>query len=381
MVRLFIIFAVSALSSMAWANPRSWSPAKDCRANIRAVTCRVAPTPLEKEKDPRIIRPCLGGEAPFVSELQKVHDDLPPKLRKMFCYLRKIYIEEDFYASAYASRFAETFRDENNVQRVRLNGNVLGLSRTKAFDRNYSLSEWLNRKEQTLFGLKMDDPLSPEIPQLDYQFIGVKARPLLIDLVVHEFGHLLDLAQNIVTQQSPVDEYCMEDDAVDKPECRPRLTGLWASIGWSPDGTIRPEDRYFGDYQPCYYDCAAEKLLHVSQAVSMYRAFLAKSSFVSTYASVDASEDFAETFLFYISGNYFSPANSDTKYFYSSIRFPGESEGTNLNSIKAQGRVNAKLNFMTMFDAIKWKYEPESSASVELRDYIKQPRLNLRACH
>jgi hypothetical protein len=369
MGRLIVIFTILVLSSFAGATPRSWSPAKDCRANIRAVTCRVAPLSEGQENDPRTLRRCLGGETPFVIELQKVHDELPPKLRKMFCHLRKIYIEEEFYASAYASRFTEVFRDKNNVERVRLNGNVLGLSRQKVFQSDYSLSEWLNRKEQTLFGLKMDDPLSNEIPQLDYQYIGTKANPLLIDIVIHEFGHLLDWAQRVVKYQIPNSEKCMEDDT-ESAECKPRLTGLWASIGWSPDGTIRPEDRYFGDYVPCYYDCPAEQKLHVSQAVPMYQAFIAKGSFVSVYASVDAAEDFAETFLFYISG------------FFPSIRFPGESDGTSLYSFNLQDRVNAKLNFMALFDAAKWKYEHGNPGSATLEEYMKRrPHLNRRACH
>jgi hypothetical protein len=378
---LAFVFAIYGLSSSTWANPRSWSPATDCRANIRAVTCRVAPQSKNQENDPRILRPCLGDEASFITELQKVHDELPPKLRKMFCHLRKIYIEEEFYATAYASRFIETYRDEKSLERVRLKGNILGLSRQKVFESKHTLSEWLNRKEQTLFGMKMEDPLSPEIPQLDYQYIGVKANPLLIDVVIHEFGHLLDSAHRFVKYETPFDDKCLDDDN-NSPECKPRLTGLWASIGWSPDGTIRPEDRYFGDYAPCYYDCPAEKQLHVSQAVPLYRAFIAKSSFVSVYASVDAAEDFAETFLFYISGNYLSPANSDAKYFISSVRFPGQSEGTNLSSIKAHGRVSAKLNFMAMFDATKWKYESRSSWSATLDEYMKRrPHLNRRACH
>jgi hypothetical protein len=349
---LFTVLALTSLRAFAWTVPQ------DCRANIRAAVCRVAPLTKEQENNPAFERPCLGGEGTYAAELEKVHDELPPKLQKMFCHLRRIYVEEDFYATGYASRFAEVFRDGEGKERVRFNGNVLGLSRQKVFETRYGLSEWINRKEQTLFGRKMEEPLLPAvIPQLEMDYAGVKARPMLIDVVVHEFGHMLDSAQRF-------NSYEISGDL----EAAPRLSGLWASVSWNPDGSIRAEDRYFGDRRPCYYGCEGDKLWPLEKAAEIYREFIRAASFVSIYASVDTHEDFAESFLYYISENYLSPKGDDAKYFYSAVKFPNE-DPLNLNG-RDRGRIRAKMNFMAMFDAMPWKYEPEPF-SISLEEYTK----------
>lgn len=368
----FSILAVLSIAMSPALAVQPWQPAQDCRANIRAVTCRVAGGDDARQRDPRIARPCLGGEEIYVLELTKVYDELPPKLRKAFCSLRKIYIEEEFSATGYSAIFPEVIRNPEGKDMVQFFGNVLGLSKHKIFTSKYSLSEWTNRKEQTIFGRKMEDPLLPAIPQFDISYVGVKANPLLIEVVVHEFGHMLEAAQNFITFEPSLEEKC-EDPANDaRPECLPKIGGLWSSISWLPDGNIRPEDRYFGTTAPCFYDCEEKHKLKPEMAVAFYRALIAANSFVSAYASSDPFEDFAESFSRYIAETYFFPENDGEKYFFTSVKFPDDQDPINLNSMKNRGRIHAKMNFMTMFDAMPWKYLKDRF-TINLEQYMNPP--------
>ncbi len=340
--------------------PPRWKPAKDCRANIQAVLCRVTPQSKEQAADPRVGRKCLGGEAAFVSDIEKVHDNLPAKLQKMFCHLRRIYIEEELEGTAYATQFPEVYRDSSGRDRVRLDGHILALSRRKVFEAKYSLTDWLNRKEQTAFGRRMEDDPSPLVPAFEMNFSGVTADPLLLYVIVHEFGHLLDFAFGHTTLRCGGNE----------PVCKPELAGLWPSLSWLPDEKIRPEDRYFGEFRPCYYGCEAEKTLPVENAAGVYRNFVEQKNFVSLYASVNAWEDFAESFLFYVGNTYFSPPTNSRKYFFAAIHLPGD-DVINLNSRVDSGRILAKMKFMSMLDAMPWQYQPELAPTYSLEEYMR----------
>lgn len=373
MTRLsLLLLTLNLYAGVAFAAPTTvaWRPAEDCRANIRAVLCRVNAQTEAQRKDPRITRECLGGEESFLPELLQVHDELPPKIQKMFCYLRCIYLEDNYAGTAYATAFQEIFQDGNGKEHVRTNGNVLALSIAKLLAGKVELRDWLNHKEQTMFGLKMTDPLSPLVPTLDADFAGVKAKPVLLYVILHEFAHLLDFSNNVNSM------YC---DA-SEPDCKSELSGLWPSISWLPNETIRPEDRYFGDFRPCYYDCDAGKLASLAQAKEIYRAFVNKKSFVSLYASVTAWEDFAESFVFYVGNKYFSPAGEENKFFYAAVTFPGD-EVINLNSRTGEGRIRAKMQFMEMFDVLPWQYQADPSVSIPLEQYLRTRKLNPSSAH
>lgn len=360
------------LGGTASAQQTGWQPATDCRANIRSVTCRVNPLTEAEAKDPRNEPVCLGGEAEYSAELELVYDELPAKLQKMFCHLRKIYIEEEFYATAYANEFREVFKDEEGKEMVRFNGNILGLNRKKIFDSKYSLQEWIDRKAQVIFGRKTEDPLLPEMPSFRFDFVGLKSNRLLMYVVIHEFGHLLDFANEVVSLRFDSFADCAQTMNANSPECNLQYAGLWSSTSWLPDGSIRPEDRYYADFRPCFYNCSPDQALDPKHAVDFYRSFAAKRSFVSTYASVNPMEDFAETFTTYMARTYLTDLESNQqKYLLATVNLPGE-EPIFINWL--EGRLWAKDNFMSMFDNIPWKYQRESEYSYPLELDLDSPQ-------
>ncbi len=359
MIAIALLVLLLPLTSYA-APTETWSPATDCRANIRKATCRVASQPDAQRGDPRFNRACLGGEATYAAELLKVHDELPPKLQKMFCHLRKIYIEEDMPVAMRSGRYPQIFVDKKGQEMVGMNGNSLSLSRKMIFESQGTLTQWLSRRDQSVFAATAGAPISPGLPQMDIKFTGSKANPVVLYSVLHEFGKLFETSHRLNPFR------CAED----AEGCKRIFKSLWNSVSWTTDGKILPEQSYAGGFIPCYEDCSADKLGRIEDAASVYKTFLEKNSFVSLLASSNSSEDFAETFFFYMAGKYLSSSEDpDQKYFSASLEINDD-----MVSMRKRVRLGAlamKMEYMAMFDNMTWAYEPSNSAITPLNEYIE----------
>ena len=229
---------------------------------------------------------------------------------------------------------------------VRSNGFQIHLNRQKVFNRDLTLTDWHMQKERRLFA---KGPLPKDFPRFDVTFTGSKAHPVLLSTLVHELGHVVDSLMDV----APNDE---------------RWTGLWASMSWQVDGAIRTEDRYMGARKPCYYNCAKVAKIPLKYGPRIYRELIRKGSFISTYASVNPKEDFAETFAYQVLSQLADGTDIQFKY---ALVFPN---GTNNHWFGAASRVQAKLEYIQRLFAMPWPEHvmEEAWQSVSLQEYLRQ---------
>ncbi|MGE4131284.1 MAG: hypothetical protein AB7F86_06575 [Bdellovibrionales bacterium] len=335
------------LSGYVWAGSAvAWQPATDCRANIKVATCRVNPFVNDKEED-HDQRPCLGGEEKYVQQIENAYDLMPKKVQQVFCGLRRIYIEESFYATGYASYISELKTDSSGREVWQANGLVIGLNKARVFENGWTLSEWYTRKEMTLFGLQMTDPIPPGFPnfQVSIQFLTSRlGNPLLYSTLVHEVGHLVDMMLDIV-KRDPTG--CLNSQGSFKSGCKPDYSGIWTSLSWSPQGKVLPEYQTPHLEAPCYYNCTKQNR-PLASAKDFYFEIADKGQFVSPYAAVNPREDFADTFhnFFLEDGRY-----RQNDLYYLMVSDPGQGESI---SFRLRGKGLYKFEFLGYIAETPW---------------------------
>ncbi|NUN07421.1 MAG: hypothetical protein HUU57_16880 [Bdellovibrio sp.] len=265
--------------------PEEWVHPTDCRAHIAQIICEVKPqegwgNPLE--------RTCLGGEQKYQKSFEDIYDALDPINQKMFCSLRRIFIEQEFYATGYAS----LLRFMKDGQVTALPGAIMGV-RKSVLEANPSLPQWASWKEQLNFVAIPEEFTTP----LPYpRFDGQKPPSLLLDIVVHEFGHMLDFANSINEELFGVKD-CMQQDIKSEEDyfekCKPYAKpGSWTDISWIDGRTAKPEKDFLGRSKLCFYNCVNRMDLQ-TEMVPFYQG-LAQSDFVTSYAASNYMDDFAE---------------------------------------------------------------------------------------
>ncbi|MGQ0507723.1 MAG: hypothetical protein ACT4TC_20670 [Myxococcaceae bacterium] len=142
-------------------------------------------------------------------------------------------------------------------------------------------AEFVAWKEQLSFGGSQQPSLPLDgLPRYNGQMLQGSPGPLYA-VVVHELGNVM--------------------------ERRLELGPQWSALSWSPVSTPwAPEPTAENDFphraEACFYFCQGAFL---SSAVAKdYYAGLFNTGFVSGYAALDASEDFAETFVYYVLDNF-----------------------------------------------------------------------------
>jgi hypothetical protein len=348
-----IIFVLTGVfSSTAFAYQPAWQPATDCRANIAAVTCHVSPMSDIDMKDGGVNRPCKGDEQMYVEQIQRAYDEIPAKVQQAFCHMRKIFIEEQFYATAYTSLYTE-FYEENGKKYAIANGFVMGMNVQNLFALPYDMTEWMNRKEQTIFGRRMDEPLLiGQVPQFTYVYSGFQSDFKLVDVMTHEIGHMMDMAN----QLNQIDYmYCMDQTGKWKSGCQPPVQGAWAMISWKSDGSYRAEDSAFGGKPPCYYGCDAKDLLDLAQAVPLYQSWIDSNAWISPYAANNVMDDLAESFTFY---SYQDDVKAGRRNVDLTLTFP-DGKTDSMMELAKRGHLQAKFDYMRLFYNMEWKYDFE----------------------
>jgi hypothetical protein len=259
--------------------------------------------------DNLVDRESIGGEEYYVSLLQEVYEASTPLMKKIFCRLTRIYIESDMKFGAYA----QLYRDKP--------GATLGI-RKADIDLNSNLGIGLSRKEQLCFGRDDIDSVDESLPH----FIS-RDKPqinnYLFYVVSHEFGHLIDWKNEISLND-----------------------GEWQSLSWeSEDRPLGPAD-FEGRNKFKFYD-ADDSILAKINYSKIYEN-LYNSSFVSAYSSMDADEDFAET---YAHINVFNNLETELKFIDPKSKMEFE-VSSRINSNKLEKKVKFVQNIIERKDLI-----------------------------
>ncbi len=258
------------------------APETDCRDNIRKVICLV--DPVEKGQDSKS-RKCLEGGQEYAIYFERLYDNYPPVLQKMFCSLKYLFIEKKFFGTAYAGMLE---RKDGKYQ-----GAMMGI-RKSVLDENLNLTTWASWKEQLSFGGIADAyKVLPGLPRIQTKSAGL-ANDFLYFVVTHEFGHIFDFANDInKTQNCP--EPKSEDEEM--PECR-LAENTWGDIGWQTTRLPHPINEFPKRKSLCFYGCEG-KPMSKGDIPEVYQA-LHQTDFISTYAATNPWDDFSDSLAYYL---------------------------------------------------------------------------------
>ncbi len=265
----------------------------DCRAQIARAMCLVDTDQVALAKnelpDNSLPRVCLPGGAVYASAFEAVHDRLPAALQQMFCSIKKIYIEKDLYASAYAETDAAL---DSNLE-MRSNGAYLGV-RLAAMGDQLSYGEWATWKEQLSFG-GSTLPGEPDATLPIVRSVSpAGVNDLLYAHIVHEFAHLLDTANHLNPYRD-----CSE-------ELGGRLctfqSEAWAQLSWANSRQPLAAFDFSGRERFCFYACEGSTLSN--ESLDAVYAELDQGNFINSYAATNFREDFASTFEIFMMIHY-----------------------------------------------------------------------------
>lgn len=244
-----------------WARPEGRAQSDeavdetDCRAQIPKVVCHV-----EGNQGSNFDRPCLTDSDKYFPAFERLYDRFPAPLQKMFCHMEKIFVEKDLDSTAYAMRGSA----------------VIGI-RASIIDEKLSLTDWSTWKEQLSFGGSLTSyKTRDDLPTYEGEQTEGEDN-FLYSVIAHEFGHLLDFANN-----------------VNGFSVRP---GSWTALSWQSISTPKKGNDYLHRSGMCFYSCS--RALPRTAVPELYES-LHKTNFLNTYTARNAYEDFADTFSFYL---------------------------------------------------------------------------------
>jgi hypothetical protein len=282
MLRIAAFGLLLATASAAFAqNP---TPFADCRSQIAQVICLVDPVDSQVPGQDFFNRPCLPESKNYQSFFEAHFDRSDVVLQKMYCHLQKIFVEKISFGTAYAA----VMPDANG----KIIGGILGI-RQEVLDNPLEFPSFLSWKEEISFGgsIKSTDPL---LNLIHYQSNPMSHSFTIDFLLAHEFGHLFDFANHVVQVSD-----CEWDDKTDSQvgTCTV-VPNTWGALSWSHAQKALPEQDYFLRDKTCFYSCNGT-FLSPADTVTIFNGLMT-SNFVSTYAASNMSDDWAESFAYYI---------------------------------------------------------------------------------
>ncbi len=254
-----------------------------CREHIRETLCLVDPTDNPDLSAPR---ECLAGGQDYAPLFERLYDQYPPTLQKVFCSLTQIYIEKEFYGTAYAGLLEDANRQP-------IGGAVVGI-RKSVLDENLSLSQWASWKEQLSFGgISSSYTTLPGLPQVHSESPQA-TNDFLFFVIAHEFAHVLDFANNV----NRVTEECVGEGDDEDCNLHPESFGAFS---WESELRALPENEFTQRKNLCFYWCMEENISFFPHAEmpALYER-LDTGNFISLYAMTQAWDDFAESVAFYL---------------------------------------------------------------------------------
>jgi hypothetical protein len=242
---------------------------KECKPKLADIICVVDPVDFNNPFATLYNRPCLSGGEKYIPIFKKHFEQSPKMIRKMYCSLEKIWIENSLPTTAHAAAITD-----NSNEMV---AGAIGINRS-FLESHLTIDKWMSLKDETSFGGSHDYASSGTglITYSTHQ--KGKKDSAIFYAINHEFGHLFDYANKL-------NRYA-EDG---KPE-----KGSWGEISWLDMKTPRPEDQLQLPAELCFYLCQNE-FLNPSEAKQLFNSLL-KTGFQSTYATVNPKEDWAEAF-------------------------------------------------------------------------------------
>lgn len=259
-------------------------PTENCREYIAKVICLVNPVEGDVDVEPEQ-RECLPGGEAYAIHFERLYDNYPPLLQQMFCSLRYLFIEKQFFGTAYAG----TLHDKDG----NADGAIMGI-RQSVLDQNLNLTQWATWKEQLSFGGITDSyAWTPGL-----QTIATASLPIVNDflyfVVTHEFGHIFDFANDL----NRTTEECESiGDPADDKECV-LAAGTWGSISWATDTRPKAQNEFVNRSGLCFYGCDNG---HLQQSdIPQVYADMAKTDFISLYTTQQPWDDFADSLAYFV---------------------------------------------------------------------------------
>ncbi len=253
---------------------------KDCRAHIKKAVCLVSSNPNEMDCNDR---KCLPGSENYAIHFERLYDAYPEALKKMFCHLDNIFIENNFFGTAYAGSASDP---SGKITRV-----CIGI-RKSVIDANLNLEQWASWKEQLSFGGEKESySLTPGLPYIQSK-TEKPVNDFLYFVIAHEFGHQFDFANQLNEYKDPK---CIENE---KAECE-LVPGSYGSLSWLTDKTVKPEFEFPHRKDLCFYDCKGKKIPSAGQG-PLYEALHTRTPFLSTYSVTEPWDDFADSVAYIV---------------------------------------------------------------------------------
>jgi hypothetical protein len=247
-----------------------------CAEHIKAIVCLVD-SPSKEGDRYKDGRTCLVESSNYVTPILKAYEHYPGFVQTAICDLKKIYIERSFFGPAWSA-----LAKEND-----LHSGLIGL-RQKELDSDLPISTYTTWFEQQSFGAKDNFEVDPKLPRVKVLTNQNPEPRGVAYMLLHEVGHIFDY------QQKFNDETCLKD-------CKPDQKS-WTAISWNSIETPKP----FADFpirkSICINNCQG-KFLKRSDSNKIYNDIY-NHGFISQLATLNAMEDFAESFAVYVSSKY-----------------------------------------------------------------------------
>jgi len=273
-----VIFVCCLILSSA-GFPGSLYEVKKCHQKIRDIICLVNP-PLDEKNRYKDGRTCLSGGDQYQQAIIDAYDAFPGFAQKVICSLKKIYIENNFYGSAWSA-----LADDNDPD-----SGLIGI-RKKDLDAHLGLQDYNSWFEQQSFGGSDDFKISPTLPVVKVYPKSKKDAGFLTYTLLHEVGHILDFQHHfnrVMCRMDGTDCYAMPDG--------------WTVLGWMDLNSANAASDFPGRKQICLNACHG-KFLSVTNMDRFYDT-LFKHGYISQLAALDSMEDWAEVFAIYVNAKY-----------------------------------------------------------------------------
>jgi hypothetical protein len=277
MIFLFLFSLVAFAQEPTWVSPdfsvveapAGWRPAASpaslhlvtedraqCEARLREALCVNDETMETLARKWNRVK-CDPDSASYLPVAMEIYDEMPERVRPLYCSLEKVFLSDNLWSIAFASAIKKGDR---------MIGAFVG-ARKSSFTGDVTASALLTWKEQLIYGGSQDflhnDPASV---QLNY---GMRLEHMKSDglfyAMMHELGHLVDFQNN--------------------------ANRKWEPISWTTFSAARRDSEYQGQRKVCYYNCGSR--LRLEQAYPLYLS-MRESAFITAYSGVNAYEDFAE---------------------------------------------------------------------------------------
>ncbi|MEL6288900.1 MAG: hypothetical protein AAFQ42_07140 [Pseudomonadota bacterium] len=233
-----------------------------CRRRIAQATCLVSPGP-SVFTNAGYRRNCRPGSARFTGELLRLYELYPPVMKREMCRLRRIFIEDKFWASGYAL----TSRPGIGIHR-------------RFFDDATPLADWLTWKERRVVAVRDLDAQLRGGEVIALPTVDVLPSPRELDpLTAADYIVAHELAHRIALYRLPV------------------RSGAFALRNWRGNPRRASPRALPKDWiAPCFYRCGREQSagLPLSELPIAYER-LSRVPFISLYATRNPQEDMAES--------------------------------------------------------------------------------------